>query len=303
MTDKITPPNPEEAQALLLSLFEEVKKQEGTLSGGKQLGDGATAVESVLQTQVSFGNPRDNLILLTEKIFQDTGVELTSFYRQQMRDTYNFYYMTVTVDLSPKPSAKFWRLCCQLDFHPKGESEPIIQTIFPESKWRTVMKWGVGMNLGLNANLDWSLGVDASKLAEIAHLPGELKANVASKNEMRAFIVMDDYPYEAGRFEIFAQGSGSSKCFWRIEKPELQKMATVKFAIVFKVPKGCKSIDLSGIVWAEPNINWLFENIEVVFSALSERLKNLFPDREKAASSLARTASEQWTLTLPKANY
>ncbi|MBA3922278.1 MAG: hypothetical protein H0X31_11495 [Nostocaceae cyanobacterium] len=169
-----------------------MKKQEGTLSGGKQLGVGATAIESLLQTQVNFGNPRNNLILLTEKLFQDIGVELTSIYRQQMHDTYDFYYMTVTVDLRPSPGAKFWRLCCELDFSPKGENEPIVQTIFPQSKWRTVMNWGVGMNLGINGNLDWSLEVDLSKLAEIANLPGDIKANVGSKNELKGLIVLPD---------------------------------------------------------------------------------------------------------------
>ncbi len=140
------------------------------------------------------------MILLTEKLFQDIGVELTSIYRQQMHDTYDFYYMTVTADLRPKPGAKFWRLCCELDFSPKGENEPIVQTIFPQSKWRTVMNWGVGMNLGINGNLDWSLGVDLSKSAEIANLPGDIKANVGSKNELKALIVLPDYAYEAGRF-------------------------------------------------------------------------------------------------------
>ncbi len=80
-------------------------------------------------------------------------------------------------------------------------------------------------------------------------------------------------------------------------------MATVQFAVVFKVPKGCKLINLRGIVWAEPNIDWLFEDVRDVFSELSDRFKNLFRVKEEAASRLACVAAEEWTLILPKANY
>lgn len=300
MRDKIDPPNPQEAETLLADLLEEVKKWEGTLAGGTKLGVGAAAVDSLFQTKVSFGNPKDKLIFLTEQVFQEIGLELTSIYRQQMRDAFDFYYMTVPVYLRPKPGVKFWRLCCELDFSPKGDQEPIVQSIFPKSKWRPVMQLGVGMNLGLNENLDWSVGIDASKVTEFANLPGELKANVASKNELKAFIVVPDYVYEAGRFEIIAQGEGNSDCYWRIEEPDSQKLATVQFAIVFKVPKGTESINLRGIAWAEPNINWLYEDIRDVFSELEDRFKNLLRCKDEAVSKLARVAGEEWSLTLPK---
>ncbi|GAB4205400.1 MAG: hypothetical protein Fur006_61460 [Coleofasciculaceae cyanobacterium] len=300
MNDKVDPPNPQEAETLLADLLEDVKKLKNPLTGGKKLTLDAIAVERLLQTKVSFGNPRDKLILLTEEIFQKVGVELTSIYRQQMRDTYDFYYMTVTVELRPQPGSKFWRLCCELDFSPKGSHEPIVQTIFPKSKWRPVMQFGVGMNLGIDQNLDWSVGIDGSKLAEIANLPGDIKANVVNKNELNAFIVVPDYAYEAGRFEIIAQGEGNSNCYWRIEEPDIQKIPSVQFAIVFKVPKGTDSINLRGIAWAEPNINWLYEDIRDVFSELEDRFKNLLRRKDEAASKLARVAGEQWTLTLPK---
>ncbi|NEQ27161.1 MAG: hypothetical protein F6K28_50775, partial [Microcoleus sp. SIO2G3] len=176
MSEKIYPPNPQEADTLLASLLEEVKTWEGTLAGGTKLDVGAAAVESLFQTKVEFGNPKNHLILLTEEIFKEIGIELNSIYRQQMRDVYDFYYMTVTVNLRPKPGVQFRRLCCELDFGSKGENEPIVEKIFPNSKWRSVMNLGVGMNLGLNGNLDWSVGIDASQVAEIANLPGNLKA-------------------------------------------------------------------------------------------------------------------------------
>ncbi|OKH42110.1 hypothetical protein NIES2101_33245 [Calothrix sp. HK-06] len=299
MVDLTRPPNLQNSDILLNELFEEVQKWEGTLSSRGTLGRGTASVQSLMQTKVNFGNPNDKLILLTEETFKEVGVELNSIYKQQMRDNYDFYYMTVTVDLRPKPNVKFWRLSCLLDFSPKGDKEPIVQTIFPESKWQSLMKFGVGMNLGLNENLEWSVGIDTSTFAELANIP-DFNASVSTKNELKAFVAVPDYTYEGGFFKIIAQGSGSSECFWRIEEADIQQMATVKFAVVFKVPKECTSINLHGTVWAEANMDWLFADIRDAASELKQTLKNLFKRKDEAAKELSRGDEKQWTLNLPK---
>jgi len=302
MTDELSPPNLQEADTLLSDLFQEVQKWEGTLAGGKKLGIGAEAVDSLFQSKVSFGNPRDRLVQLTENTFKNSGTELNDIYKQQMQEQFDFYYMTHTVDLRPERAAKFWRLTCELDFLPKGSDEPIVQSIFPTQQWRSVLSLGIGMDVGLNANLDWNLGVDSSQLPQLLEsLPGELKANVSNKDDFNAFLVVPTYRYELGHPEILTNGEGSSTCYWRIDAQELQKIGTAKFAIVFKVPKGTESIILRGIAWAEPDINWLTANIRDVFGDLSDRFKQLLRQKNKEASRFARGCeAETWTLTLPK---
>jgi hypothetical protein len=301
MSDNLSLPNIQEADTLLSDLFQEVQKWEGTLAGGTKLGTGAAAVESLLKTQVSFGNPHDRLILLTEEIFKESGTELIGIYKQQMQTQYDFYYMRLTVDLRPQPGAQFRRLICKLDFHPKGSNEPIIQSIFPNQQWRTIMNFGVGIDIGLNGNLEWSAGVDSAWLGELTNLlPGELKANVANKDNFKAFLAVPAYQYVLGHPEIWTNGEGNSTCYWRIQDRELQKIGTAKFAIVFKVPKGTESITLDGIAWAEPRMNWLTANLEDVAAKLSENLQNLLGEGNEAVSRFARGHSERWTLILPK---
>ncbi len=302
MTDELSPPNLQEADALLSDLFQEVQKWEGTLAGGTELGVGAEAVDSLFQTKVSFGNPTDRLIRLTEERFKKSGTELDNSYKQEMREQFDFYYMTLTVDLRPERAARFWRLTCELDFGPKGSGEPIIQSLFPTQQWRSVMSFGVGMEVGLNGNLDWNVGVDSSQLAQLLQsLPGELKANVANKDDFKAFLAVSAYRYELGHPEILTNGEGNSTCYWRIQDQELQKIGTAKFAIVFKVPKGTESITLRGTAWAEPDINWLTADIRDVFGELSDQLKQLLRQKNKEASRFARGDAEEWSLTLPKA--
>lgn len=299
MDETISTPDLSEADALLAELFAEVKQWEGSLAGGTELTMGAAAVADLLETRVSFGNPRANLIALTQETFAQAGVDLNFVVQQQMQQSHDFYYMTITVNMQPRPGAQFRALWCKLDLGPKGPEEPIIERIFPESKWREVLNFGGGISLGLNGNLEWGVGVDATKAAEIARLPGELQASVANKNDLNAFIVMPDFHYEMGRFDVAAFGPGHSQCYWHIQEPDLQRTLSVQFGMVFKVPKGTDAITLQGATWVEPKMSWLTENVRNVFGDLSDRLKRLLRRRDETADKFARGVAEAWQLSLP----
>ena len=301
----ITPPNLQKADTLLADLLKDVMQNEGFMAGGEEipLPKGAAAVKNLLDSKVRFGHPDNELILLTEETFNLSGIELNHIYQQQMRERYNFYYMTLSVDLIPKPGAKFWRLICQMDFGSPGSSKPIVQTIFPKDQWREVLNFGVGMKMGLDGNLDWNAGIDSSQLAQIVNnidIPGEIKTKVANQNEFKAFVTIPAYKYELGQSEITASGEGNSICYWRIQDRELQKIGTMKLATVFKVPQEIQSITLDGVAWAEPNMDWLTADLRDVLRALQDKFRNLFRTGDEAAYQLAKGTAEKWTLALPQ---
>lgn len=313
MNEPIHAPNVDEASARLAELFNDVQEWEGNLAGGSpleltfdsnltesgKLKQGARAVASLFETKVSFGDPRDRLIQLTAETFTQSGTELNPIYQRQMQGQYDFYYMTLSVALIPKPGTRFWRLTCNLEFEAPDNAGVIVQTIFPTDQWRSVLNFGVGMDAGLNGNLDWSAGVDSAQLTEfIALLPEGLKANAVSKNEFKGFVGVPSFKYELGHPEILAVGENNNFCYWRIQDQELQKVGTAKFAVVFKVPKGTETITMRGMAWADPDMNWLTADVRDVFSALSDSLKNLLKQKNDAASQFARGAAEEWTLKL-----
>ena len=162
------------------------------------------------------------------------------------------------------------------------------------------MTFGGGMNLGLDADLNWKVGVDASKLSELSDKAPELSANLENKNDMNSHIVLHDFSYDLGRFDIAAYGQDNSECYWYIQNADLQQMLTTKFSLVFKVPKGTEEVSLTGKAWAEPSMSWLTANVRNVFGNLADKFKNLFRRKEDAASDLARGAAETWTLPLPR---
>lgn len=302
MAEKFSPQDLTDAQNLLTELFAEVSSEEGTLAGGTKLGTGGNALQGLRETKVAFGNPTDNLIRLTQELFDDVGVELTEIRRRQMREQFAFYYMTLTVSMQPKRGALFTRVECALSFGPKGADEPIVQAIFPKNEWNEVLSWGGGIKLALNGNLDWGVGVGVPDIAKIANLPGHVKANIANKDELKAFIVVPDYAFTLGRVEIAATGEGNSECFWRIEKPDLQKAQTVQFGVVFKVPKGTTLIKLTGLVAVEPSISWLVANVRNVFEDLSDKLQDLLRRRDNKRNGKERLPvgdHEKWIITLP----
>ena len=302
---KITLPDLDEAQHLLDDLLEEVTTKESELAGGEaqKLARGKTAVQRLKETTVTFGDPRSRLIPLTIEGLQAKGVKL-DYEIQQLMNQYDFYSMVVSVDPRPQPSVLISRLVCQLDFGPKGKYEPIVHRMIPDSKWQTVVNTGVSLEMGLDAKLDVAVGVDASELAKIANLPDydQFKANVGTKDKFKAFIVLDGLNYNFGKFNLFAHGENKPECYWRFEKPEIQDKSTIRFDIVFKVPKGWKSIDLIGTVWIEPSIDWLNgELTDVLIKELPSHLKDLFGSKDKAAKSFAVGTTEKWLgLELPQ---
>lgn len=304
MSPEFSTPNFEQTNDYLDVLSQLATSKLGNLSGGtlQELPKGVAIIESLRRSSVSFGDPRNELIQLTEESFKDSGTELTSIYKQQMQTQFDFYYMTLTVDMLPQPGAQFRRLTCELDFSPKGPDQPIVQTIFPNQQWREVLSYGVGMKVGLNGKLDWNAGVDSEQLAQvIGALPGELKGNAENINEFSGVVAIPEYRYSLGQTEITALGQGNSNCYWRLQNQELQRIGTARFGTVFKVPKGTESITLNGTAWAEPDMNWLTADIKDVFLELMRRFEGISRNKEEAANQFARGTAEQWQLNLPKA--
>lgn len=303
MSSEFNRPDFGQADEYLDELYNLANEKLGVLSGGipKELPKKVAIIESWRKSKVRFGDPCNELIQLTESTFKDSGTELTSIYKQQMQTQFDFYYMTLTVDMLPQPGAQFRRLTCELDFSPKGTKQPIVQSIFPNQQWREVLKFGVGMKVGLNGNLSWSAGVNSEQLARVVGaLPGDLKANASNENEFSGVVEIPSYIYSLGQTETTALGEGNSTCFWRLQNQGLQRLGTVKFVTVFKVPKGTEAITLNGTVWGEPDMQWLTADIKDVFKELMDRFQAISRKREEAENQFSRGVAEEWHLNLPK---
>ena len=220
-----------------------------------------------------------------------------------MQKQFDFYYMTLTVSMQSSPDVQFETMECMLDFGPKGANEPIIHSVFPITIWREILSAGVGLSLALNGNLEWSAGVDTAALNAMANLPGDIKAHVSNKDSLKAYVTIPNYSFNLGKRDIEARGEGDSECFWRIQRPELKKSQTIHFAVVFKVPKGTKAVDLKGLVVVEPNKRWVASAARNVFEFLSGPNKALLQSNNEDSQGKDRLPigdAEEWIpLALP----
>ena len=295
-----------QSRALMDELYDTVSSAVGELSGGDrdQRSLTADAVNQLRLTEVTFGNPRAELARLTPKLFEDIGVRLTKLQKRQMGTQFNYYTLALAVSMQPGRGVQFSRLECRLEFGPKGEQEPIVHTISPTSEWHEVLSWGGGMQLALDGDLKWHL--QTPHLPEgvtVENLPDFVKAGLGTENQINSFVAVPDFSFNLGRAEIAATGEGNSLCFWRIDKPELKEVQTIKFGVVFKVPKDVEMIKMVGTVIAEPDMAWLSASVRDVYEALSERLRELFRKRDEDRSGAERLPvgdHERWVLNLPK---
>jgi hypothetical protein len=286
--------------AILEDFLTEVNKLEGSLAGGQklELGKGGEALNSLRETKIELGNPRDKLFRLTSNRLKEVGFNLQEIHKRQQSDTYNFYYITVPINLFGSPGVEFDDLICELDFEPKGEQEPIIQALFPTGEWHEVMSYGAGATLTINADygFDMGLNLDEEELSKLRQrLPGSITWNVQNKSTMKGIVVIPDFKFSIGRKEIAAAGLQNSHCRWIISAPELHQADNMEFGIVFKVLKECVKIELTAKVTAQPSMSWLAAQLRHLAKSLVQRFQNVI----RGSEPMVMGAAEKWSLTLP----
>ena len=284
------------AQTDFADLLNTVRVKEGHLALTPQATGPAThALENLGKTRISFGHPRDSLVRLKPALFKAVGLQLDAMQAAIAKNEY-FYYLTLAVSMVPGDAVQYEQIKCELELGPSGDDAPIIHTMFPAAEWKKVMEWGAGLSLGLNADLSWSAVLDPMdplQLGLFNQLPAELKAKVQNKNEYKGYIAFPAFSFQLGRADIAATGVGNTFGYWDIQKPDLKQVQTVKFGLVFKVPKSVTKVSLVGKATAQTSKNWLFSNLKPLFNSLKPE------QQDRVTKGLPLGDYKEWELVLP----
>lgn len=298
MSEQLSLEEARNGQSLLMELLQEVSIEEGTLSGGIERNTTLNELLRLREAAVKLGNPRNHLIRLTSKLFESIGFELSDVYKHQMRNQFDFYYMTQTISLQSAVGIPFRQLEFTLDFGPKGGNEPIIQSIFPKREWKEKLRLGAGFSLSINSDMQLRAEVNTPIGLNIA----QLQTTVGGTGKANAFVTIPESTFKLGQVEITARGEGNSNCYWRIEQSRLREVQDVQFLIVFKVPKGTRSIELDGLAASEPSSLWIADHTQDAFEHLSNKFRMMLRRGVSGQSGRDRFliyASEHWLIALP----
>ncbi|MCB8924023.1 MAG: hypothetical protein H6652_00185 [Ardenticatenaceae bacterium] len=301
MTQFDPPPHLDETESNLALLLQEVDSWTGDLAGGKTVPVGVADIQKYLSAKIQFSNPTSNLTRLTPDMFEQVNVQLSPQHVQQMTHAFDFYFMTLSVQMRPEPGTYFRALGCILNFGPDDDTEPIVVSIFPDEQWKEVFNFGGSLELNLDGNFEFQVGIEEKYLDFVPLLPAAKQARVFNQSSMQSSIKIPAFSYSRGRFNIAAYGPDGPECYWYLDNDEISQTLTAQFIIVFKVPQGVRAISLQGVAWAEPDMDKLTANFRHVIRRFKDSLRNLFKGKNKGSRAFAITVKEVWdNLPLPQ---
>ena len=194
-------------------------------------------IEKLQKEQAKF-SPRLDVIPLTNKNFQQRGIEPSDDLKARMK--YNHLYLIqIPVTLFPLSGWAFTRLECWIEFCPDEEDanqRPIIHEIFPEDVWREILTFEDSLNLGLDENLAFRAEVE--KLAgKWQKLSANTQAKIAANLGGKANLVVGPFSYRIRRAEILGRGRKNVEAFWRLDGNQHVQQEDVLLGVVLTVPK------------------------------------------------------------------
>ena len=288
-----------QTEELLNQAITEAQKWEGQL-GKKTKGRAEKAFEALKAGRFDLGNPQNYIQRLNMDDFESHELELLPEIKKSLRevDGYAFYIVKVPVLLFPGRGAQYRLLESQFTFYAEeDESQPAIQSIFPEPHWKPILDSGVSLDLALDGSLKWGAEVDLDE-SELGKLGGKLSGRVSNQNKLTGFVKVISLEHNLGQMEIEAQHS-DKVAMWRLDsKNAIRRQKQMQFVILIKVPVSIRQLWIEAAAQAEVSFEWLTAEIRHVLIRLSDNIQRIV--RKKAGREIPLQKFERWEINLPK---
>lgn len=300
--DKIQPIDTQHilSEAILAAQKWEAELGEPTTGKGasRRKGKAERAFEALQHGMLKVENPQAYLERLRLKDFESMSIPISSDIRKSMNapDGYRYYKLIAPVLLFPGRGTQYRLVESQFTFNvPQDQRRPGIHSIFPTAEWCPVINWGGDLQLGLDSELNWTVGVDKIKVSA-GKLDGEIAGRLVPAAQMSSFIQVGKFVHSLGRMEIEATHTAQT-AMWRLDSQRaIRSQGQMQFVTLIKIPKELRQIRLSAAIQVEPNFDWLVAQVHHVLDHLPEALLGIFEKRK----GLALQAFEEWKLDLPE---
>ncbi len=275
---------PEERPRFLREVSVTARGLPDTLGGKEQTalgtGDADAAARQIeelmneLEQDTAEFSPRLEAIGLSRKDFTAHGIPVSPRV-EALLDCSDFYLVHIPVTLFPKAGYAFVQLDCIVEFNSgqPAEQRPVTYQIFPEQEWQDVIRFGEGLAIGLNPDLEFR--VDMKRVsAELPSLSGEARAAIGAKAAGDLGLVLGPFDYRIRRAKIQTAGRGNVKARWRLDSAEYFEKEEPQLAVLLQVPRGVSRVDAIGALKAARDFRLLSANLRHVIRFVQERTRN-----------------------------
>ncbi|MHC9542311.1 MAG: hypothetical protein AB9903_22610 [Vulcanimicrobiota bacterium] len=249
--------------------------------------------------KVELGNPQHTLKVIDPRKFEENGIGIKESILNEISKPNGWKYLLfhLPVLLFTGRGLKFslFELQSTLSALSSIMEQPVIHSIFPQGEWRSILEYGVGMDLTINSALQ--LGIDgAVPLELLAPLKGDITCNMDAESKQFGKIKVNQYTYDLGHALIEAKNNGKT-VMWRFDYEKVYNSAkSIDLIVICKVPKDLFEFKVTSSCYAEASINWIAENIEHIFSRLTQPFRKILLD----CRGIKYEDSKVWTLKIPE---
>ena len=268
--------------ALLLEAAERLDDLEGTLGPGvgafvgPQESEAGRLARSLTTDVAKFGDA-PLLYKLTEEYFASKNIAVPYDFKQLSQD-YNFYWLDIPLDLSPKNNWPYDKIKVGIEFNPnapKDGTRPRSYQILPDEQFRTVLEVPVGFEILLNGNFQFESNFDPIKGA-IGPVTGSIGGGIGATATANAGIRIPPYTYVIKKAEITHSTPNLSEVRWSMAGHKFSLENKPRLSVIVQMLKGITELKVAGAMLTSRIFNYAPASFQEAIQELPRALKEFF---------------------------
>ena len=158
---------------------------------------------------------------------------------------FDYFRLQIPIVLMPQHGWAFVGLECKIRIIGgiTPAEQPTAYDIFPEERWKISFGVNSGLNLGVNANLEFGAGTGKQTI-EAGGLRATAQAEVGFNAAAALGLVLPEQTYDIRRQLTYSKGRKTGMVEWRLEDAHEVQGEEPGLAVILQVPKAVARVDI-----------------------------------------------------------
>ncbi|GAC1617142.1 MAG: hypothetical protein NVS4B7_09490 [Ktedonobacteraceae bacterium] len=231
---------------------------------------------------------------ITDEYFESKGVQVPYDFKQ-LSEVYNFYWLDIPLNISPKNNWPFDKIKVGIEFNPqapKDGTRPRTYQILPDQQFRSLLEVPTGFEILLNGNFKLQANLDPISGMPIP-VTGSIGAGINATGT--GGVRIPPYTYAVKKAEITHSNLDLSEVTWTMEGRKFSLENKPRLSVIVQVLKEIREFKVAGAMLTWRYFNYTPATFQEAVLELPRALKDFFM---KGAPIRDETPEEQpWDLT------